>query len=314
MGAINRALNRRLSRLVREVLVSILMPVRNQRQYIAEAVESVFGQDLAGAAADIELVIADGVSTDGTLEWLQELATREPRLRVFSEPDTGPAQALNRALTRVRGTVLGWLNADDLYAPGAVKRALAAMDCHPDWLAVYGEGQHIDAEGHVLERYPSAPPSAGFAAFADGCFICQPTVFFRRTFALLNGPLDETLRTAFDFEWWVRAFARLQSRIGFIHEVQACTRLHANTITAMQQQHAIMESMHIIARHLGEVPTHWVRAWMRAHEARSGMRPEAEKGQTRRCFLEAAAPLLGASRAEALAAAAGLVGEEARSP
>jgi glycosyltransferase involved in cell wall biosynthesis len=292
------------------MLVSILMPVRNQRRYIPQAVESIFEQTPGGTGDDVELVVADGASTDGTLEWLQALAARDDRVRVFSAPDTGPAQAINRALARARGTLIGWLNADDVYTAGAIRRALLAIEAHPDWLAVYGEGLHIDAEGRALERYPSAPPSAGLAGFADGCFICQPTVFFRRTFALLNGPLDETFRAAFDFEWWVRAFSRLQSRVGFLNEVQACTRLHANTITAIQRQRVIIESMQVVARYLGEVPTHWVRAWIREHEAQSGVEQGAKMAAVRGCFLEAAAPLLGDSSAERLATAAGLVEEE----
>lgn len=235
------------------MLISVVMPVRNQRRFIAQAVRSVFSQSIPHAA--VELVVIDGKSDDGTLEWLK--AQEDPRLRVFSAPDTGPAQAVNRGLARIRGTLVGWLNADDYYMPGAVARAVKYFEQNPNHLAVYGEGLHVDANGDTLSVYPTRPPHTRREAFADGCFICQPTVFFRRTFAVLNGPLDETLQAAFDFDWWLRAFKTLQERIGYVPEIQACSRLHPGTITLSQRERVIRESMQVVERHLGPPPQHW---------------------------------------------------------
>ena len=59
--------------------------------------------------------------------------------------------------------------------------AVAALAAHPRWLMVYGEGEHIDAAGQRLDRYPTRPPQVGLAGFRDYCFLCQPTVFWRRS-------------------------------------------------------------------------------------------------------------------------------------
>lgn len=235
------------------MLISVVMPVRNQRRFIAQAVDSVLAQSTPRAA--LELVVIDGQSDDGTLEWLQ--AYEDPRLRIFSAPDSGPAQAVNRGLARIRGTLVGWLNADDYYTPGAIARAVEYFEQHPDYLAVYGEGLHVDANGETLGVYPTRLPHTRRAAFADGCFICQPTVFFRRTFAVLNGPLDETLKAAFDFDWWLRAFKTLQARIGYLPEIQACSRLHPDSITLGQRERVIRESMQVVERHIGLPPPRW---------------------------------------------------------
>ena len=78
----------------------------------------------------------------------------------YSRNDSGPSDALNKAFKAARGTLVGWLNADDLYPPGALARAVYAMKAHPEWLMLYGEGDNCSATG-LQQRYPSLPPSVG---------------------------------------------------------------------------------------------------------------------------------------------------------
>jgi glycosyltransferase involved in cell wall biosynthesis len=256
-------------------LVSVLMPSFNQRRFIAAAVESV----LAQGHPQVELVVADGGSSDGTVEWLAERSRFEPRLRWEAAPDSGPAQAVNRAMARARGTVIGWLNSDDVYAAGAIERAVDALLQSPEWLMVYGHGMHIDATGAVIGAYPTRTPAAAIGAFAEGCFICQPTVFFRRTMPLLVGPLDESLQTAFDFDWWLRAFARVPGRIGFVDAVQAHSRLHPDTLTSTRRRTVAVEGMKVLARHLGSAPRHWIETWANEDAAARPDIPEAQRRQ-----------------------------------
>ncbi len=243
-------------------LISVVMPSLNQRPFIAEAVSSVLEQGQVG----VELIVADGGSTDGTVEWLENRALAEPRLRWSSGPDTGPAQAINNAMRKARGTLLGWLNSDDCYTPGALYRAQQALQAHPDWLMVYGSGEHVDEHGVVLGDYPTLPPTSSLAEFSNGCFVCQPTVLMRRSFVLLNGSLDETLQTAFDFDWWLRAFRRFPDRIGFVDAVQARSRLHDACLTIRQRLMVAKEGMRVLQRHLGGAPSHWIKTWV--NEAR----------------------------------------------
>jgi len=239
-------------------LVSIVMPSLDQARFLPEALDSILGQDYA----NLEVVVADGGSQDATPEILAARAAADRRLRWFSEADSGPAQALNRAIGRARGTILGWLNADDRYAPGAIGRTTAALAAHPDWLMVYGQGEHIDAAGQPLGRYPTLPPEEPIERFADSCFICQPTVFFRRTVPLLLGPLDETLKASFDFDYWLRAFRAFPERIGFIDVVQAHSRLHPDAITARQRRTVALEALRILAAAFGTAPVHWLTSYL----------------------------------------------------
>jgi cellulose synthase/poly-beta-1,6-N-acetylglucosamine synthase-like glycosyltransferase len=235
-------------------LVTVLMPTLNQAEFIQSAIDSV----LAQSHNNLELVVMDGGSTDATLSILESIGKQDARLRYFSQTDTGPAQALNRAMAKARGTIIGWLNSDDLYVEGAVARAVAYFSANPAALMVYGEGQHIDREGVVFETYPTLPSSTPVTRFAQGCFICQPTVFFKRTMPLLLGPFDETLKCSFDFEYWLRAFKAFPERIGYLWEVQAQSRFYAGTITMRQRRAVALEGVQVLQRHLGEAPKEWL--------------------------------------------------------
>lgn len=227
------------------VRVTIVMPTLNQATFIEAAIDSVLGQTWT----DLELIVADGGSTDGTLDILKRRQTQDARLQWFSEKDTGPASALNKAILMGRGTIIGWLNSDDLYTPGAIGRAVNALQTNPVWVLVYGHGQHVDAAGEVIDAYPTKLPHTPIEQFADGCFICQPTVFFKRTMYLLLGKLDESLKTAFDFDYWLRAFLAFPGRIGFVNAVQAQSRQPRRDVS--------LEGASLLTAHLGHAPTHW---------------------------------------------------------
>ena len=206
--------------------VSVLMPCRNAGPFLKAAVQSALNQP-----GCIELLVADGGSTDGSLETLEAFTHKDSRVRIVSRSDNGPSDALNQAFRAARGTLIGWLNTDDLYPPGALARAVAALKTHPEWLMVYGDGEEFNDETGFVQCYPTLPPSVGLDGFRSHCFICQPSVVFRRSMGVLLGEFDRQWRTAFDFEYWLRAFEAFPHRIGYIPHIQGRTRLHSDTIT-----------------------------------------------------------------------------------
>lgn len=236
-------------------LVSIVMPTLDQVDFLATAVDSVLAQDLA----DVELIVADGGSTDGTPARLAALAQRYPgRLRWTSGPDGGPAAAVNAAVRLARAPLLGWLNSDDTLAAGALRRVAGHFEQHPDDVAVYGHGEHVDLLGRPLGRYPTLPPDTPLDRFLDGCFVCQPTMFLRRSTWVALGGLDESLGASFDFELWLRLFKASAGHIGFIDAVLAQSRLHSGGITLRQRERVALEGLAVLRRHLGEAPPQWL--------------------------------------------------------
>jgi glycosyltransferase involved in cell wall biosynthesis len=252
-------------RLTRGVGTRAARPSFNHQEFLTEAVESVFNQD----HAPLELVVIDGGSTDGTQTRPADLAGRWPgRLRWQSAPDSGPAAAVNLGVRLARGDVIGWLNADDTYAPGAFKRVARHLRAHPDQVMVHGHARHMAAGGRLLRRYPTAEPFEALAELARDCCICQPSVFFRRQTFLELGGLNEILAASFDFDLWVRLFMAFPNLIGFIPDEQAHSRLHPNTISARQRDAVALEGLKVLRRHLGIAPPHWLltRIEERLHE------------------------------------------------
>ena len=239
--------------------VSVLMPCLNPGRYLDEAIASALAQPEL-----LELLIADGGSDGATLQRLESWAGLDRRVLWWSQADRGPADALNQALERATGELIGWLNADDLYEPGALGRALELLEQEPHWQMVSGHGQHIDAEGRFLELYPSRLPAEGITAFQDGCGICQPTVLMRRSFLEQIGRFDPRWRVCFDLDLWLRAFAAAPEAIGFVPALQASTRLHTDTITARQQERVNLESAALLQRSLGVAGDHWFASAARA--------------------------------------------------
>src|SRR5208283_1258809 len=131
-------------------LVSIVTPCRNAARFIGETVRSVLDQDYP----DVEYLIMDGASTDGTLDVLAPYRTR---LGVVSAPDHGQADAVNRGFAQTCGAIFAFLNADDLYHAGAIRAAVEAFATHPEAAAVYGEARYIDESGRPVGKYPVEP-------------------------------------------------------------------------------------------------------------------------------------------------------------
>jgi hypothetical protein len=263
---------------------TVVMPCLNGASFIGVAIETVLRQAEAGSDGHVRLWVVDGGSTDGTLGLLEHAARDSSgRLRYVSRPDGGAAQALNEAfhlaLQDPSTEMLGWLNADDGYAAGAVARAWRALRGQPSWQLVYGHGLHVDAQGRALQPYPTVEPGVlrdvGLAAWRSGSHFCQPTVFMRRQAAqvlMAQGPrtgngalglLDEGLRTAFDYDLWLRWLKRWPEGTGFIDEVQAFSRLHAGCLTMRLRETVALESMRVVAAHIGQpeapgtAPLHW---------------------------------------------------------
>src|SRR5258707_6091060 len=112
-------------------LVTIVTPCLNSGAYIRRTIESVLSQDYDR----IEYIVMDGGSSDSTRAILDQYSGR---LAYDSGPDAGTADAINMAFERAKGTVFGWLNADDTYSPGAVRSAVQWLRERPEIDVLYG--------------------------------------------------------------------------------------------------------------------------------------------------------------------------------
>ncbi len=197
-------------------LVSIVTPSYNQAAYLEQTLRSVLDQD----HRDLEYLVVDGGSTDGSTDIIRRHADRLAWWT--SEKDSGQAEAINKGMQRARGEIVGWLNSDDIYLPGAVTAAARAFAAHPQAVMVYGDTRAIDAQGHTLNvlHYPQLTLEDLLCYQIIG----QPAVFMRRAAYQAAGGLDPSYHFMLDHQLWIK-FA-LQGEIVHINEEWAAARYH----------------------------------------------------------------------------------------
>jgi glycosyltransferase involved in cell wall biosynthesis len=236
------------------IKVSIVMPSLNQSAFIENAIRSVFEQDYK----NVELIVADGMSTDGTIELLAALSMEYgSKMKWLSQKDKGAADAVNTAISMATGKIIGWLNSDDVYAQGAISSAVYFFLRNPRHVLVYGKGSHVNHSGFQLSLYPTKSPSTPVSVFANGSFICQPTVFFQRLALIEIGQLDCNIVTAFDFDLFVRFFKKYPKQIGMLNRIQAYSRLHSGCMTMKLRRQVALDGMLVVFKEFGFTPQHW---------------------------------------------------------
>jgi glycosyltransferase involved in cell wall biosynthesis len=176
--------------------VSIVTPSYNAMQYIQETVESIHSQ----AYPNLEHIIYDGGSKDGTTEWV---TANYPQIIYTSEKDRGQSHALNKGFQRATGEIIGWLNADDVYMPSAIQKAVDYLVAHPEVDMVCTDLNIIDEKSRHMGLTKSRPFDVVGLLFYNP--IKQPTVFMRRRVIDALKGVDEQYHYVMDREFWLRA-------------------------------------------------------------------------------------------------------------
>jgi glycosyltransferase involved in cell wall biosynthesis len=229
---------------------SIITPSFNQGRFLDRTLQSVLSQGIS----EMDYLVVDGGSTDETLPILERY---RGRLRWRSEPDRGQAHAVNKGFRLTSGDIIGWLNSDDVYYPGALAAVEDFFSRNPQAEILYGEADHIDAADRVIGAYPTE--DWDFDRLKEICFLCQPAVFFRRRLIHRYGPLDESLQYCMDYEYWLRVgratpFYRLNRPL-------AGSRMYPENKTLGERVAVHKEMNHMLRRSLGRVPAKWVFAY-----------------------------------------------------
>jgi glycosyltransferase involved in cell wall biosynthesis len=245
--------------------IAVVTPSYQQGPFIERTILSVLTQDVDG----VEYCIRDGGSRDETVPILRKY---EDRLQWLSQKDKGQSDAVNQGLAATTAPVIGWLNSDDVYCPGAFSKVLACFDAEPEVDIIYGKAYHIDAEDRVMEEYPTEPWN--MERLLDLCFICQPALFFRRRVVERIGPLEAGLRYTMDYEYWIRA-AQAGLRFHYLEEFLAGSRLYAETKTLGSRVAVHKEMNDMLRRRVGRVPEKWIYNYAHAVTDARGVPREA---------------------------------------
>ncbi len=197
--------------------VSIITPSYNQARFLEETMRSVLEQDYP----NIEYIVIDGGSSDGSQEIIQKYAERLAHWQ--SQKDKGQTDAINQGFARATGEILAWLNSDDILYPGAVRAAVRQLQNHPEVGMVYGDCDWINADGKVIGAFPAA--QTDLRKLRRGyVHIPQQTAFFRADLWRDAGPLDDSFYFAMDYDLWTRLAAR--APLLYVKQRWAAFRLH----------------------------------------------------------------------------------------
>jgi glycosyltransferase involved in cell wall biosynthesis len=219
--------------------VSIVTPSYNQGQFIEETIRSVLLQGYP----DLEYIIIDGGSTDGSVDIIRKY---EPWLAYWvSEPDKGQADAINKGWRVATGEIIAYLNSDDIYYPEAIRIAVEFMIQYPEVGMIYGDCNFVDEDGQILLE--DRLPEFNVSDFLLRRFIIrQPAVFLRRKVVESIGMLDPNLNYCMDYELWLRIVKKFP--IVHISEVLAAAKVHIHAKSIAKNVESAAEAIAVFER------------------------------------------------------------------
>ena len=250
------------SALVARPRFSIITSSFNQAQFLEETIRSVHEQ----GRADVEHIVMDGGSTDGSLEILR---AHDALLAYWvSAPDAGQPAAWNAGVRRARGDIIGFLNSDDVYRPGALEEITRLADARADaeWL-VGGTSYFGDGGGGL--SYPGVAPGSASSVLYFTAYAPQPGHFLRRALIERVGSFDESLQFSFDLDYFVRC-ALAGARAAATERVVAGFRFHAGSKTVARAALHALDTLAVEARHWPEVERREGRAARSARDVYHG--------------------------------------------
>ena len=245
--------------------ITVITPNWNGTRFLERCVQSVTRQRDDGVR--LEYIVMDGGSSDDSLKVLDRYAGDIDVL--VSERDDGPADAINKGLQRASGDIVAWLNADDWYYPGALRRVVDAFAAHPEKALGFGRCAIIDEADQEIRRGITRfketffPLSSRFTIQSIN-YISQPALFFRRSALEKAGGLREDLKAAWDYEFILRLW---RQGGGFVIKGTplAAFRWHEGSISGQHFRQQFQEEFAVAVADAGRLSPqallHWGVRW-----------------------------------------------------
>lgn len=206
--------------------ISIITPTLNQAGFIRQTIESVLNQQYP----NLEYIVMDGGSTDGTLNILKRYTGK---ITWYSKKDKGQTSAINTGIANSTGEIIGYLNSDDMLEPGCLGKVARFFTVNNDYLWVTGKCRIIDSLGNPIRSLITGYKNFWLKYFRLKQtifvlnYISQPATFWKREVLDLAGIFNEQYHLSMDYDYWLRLWQIGDP--GYIDEYIASFRIHENS-------------------------------------------------------------------------------------
>lgn len=236
--------------------ISIITPVYNGEKFLRRTMDSIHSQK---GNFELEHIVCDGQSTDGTLEILKEY----PAAQVISRKDGGPFNAINYGMNLAGGDIGAWLNADDLYRPGALVAVADYFEKHPKCQWLYGDCPIIDQDEREIRKPITLYKELIGGIYSRNVLLCenfinQPATFWRMDLWRKLGGLNSIYKAAWDYELWLKMSALAPAK--HLRRDLAAFRRHDGSISENFFERQFAEELAIAKGH-GNVLHYWIHAF-----------------------------------------------------
>ncbi len=170
------------------------------------------------------------------------------------QSDAGQADALNRGFRYSDGSILGWINSDDVLLPGAVETVVEAFEDNPSVDVIYGDAFFINKTGVIQGRYPTSIFSEKL--LLNTCILSQPSVFFRRSIYDKVGGIRDDLHYCLDYNLWLK-FYQAGANFLYIKKPLSATRIYDATKSATGGEKFVEEIRSMLLDEVGYIPSCW---------------------------------------------------------
>ena len=203
---------------MKKPLVSVIVPTLNAMPFLPEALASIAAQEIA----EIEILVVDGASTDGS----REVATAFPRARLLDQSGKGLATARNSGVAAAQGDLIAFLDADDLWRTGSLATRITYLAQHLGCAGVIGQVVRFLQPGHPLPRaYSGGWLDQPVPGYTPGALLARRIVFEQ------VGPFDPTLTVGCDSDWFARAKDR-NINLAIAPQITLHKRIHEGNLSA----------------------------------------------------------------------------------
>lgn len=225
--------------------ISIVTPSYNQAHFIERTIDSILNQKYP----NLEYIVMDGKSSDGTVEILKKYKNK---ITWKSEKDSGQSEAINKGLKMATGEIVAFLNSDDTYEPGALHKVARFFHENPDKKWVYGKCTIIN-ENDVEIRRPITwyknmlLKKFSYSKLLSENFISQPATFWKRELHKEVGYFDENDHWCMDYEFWLRIGKK--HRAGVINQYLANFRYHTDSKSGKEDKTKFQDELRLARKY-----------------------------------------------------------------